>query len=187
MGLSGLEPLTSPLSGARSSQLSYRPDSSEEEGDGKHRLPIKLACHAHRQAGRQTRAGTTSLLSDASCPDPRHGALLRGARGVFLRKEVIQPQVLLRLPCYDLVPVAEFAVGVVLPKVRLTTSRTPNSRGLTGGVYKARAHIHRGIADPRLLAIPASRGRVAAPDPKWGRLLGFRSALRHRIPLYLPL
>ena len=28
-----------------------------------------------------------------------------------LRKEVIQPQVLLRLPCYDLVPVTELAVG----------------------------------------------------------------------------
>jgi hypothetical protein len=33
----------------------------------------------------------------------------------ILRKEVIQPQVLLRLPCYDLVPVAEFTVGVALP------------------------------------------------------------------------
>ncbi len=67
------------------------------------------------------------------------------------------------------------------------TSRTPSFRGLTGGVYKARAHIHRGVADPRLLAIPTSRGRVAAPDPNWGRLLGFRSTLRFGIPLYRPL
>gem|GEM_PF-3247498 len=29
---------------------------------------------------------------------------------VSLRKEVIQPQVLLRLPCYDLVPVTDLAV-----------------------------------------------------------------------------
>jgi hypothetical protein len=29
----------------------------------------------------------------------------------FLRKEVIQPQVPLRLPCYDLVPITELAFG----------------------------------------------------------------------------
>ena len=29
----------------------------------------------------------------------------------FLRKEVIQPQVPLRLPCYDLVPITEFIFG----------------------------------------------------------------------------
>ena len=39
------------------------------------------------------------------------------------------------------------------------------SHGVTGGVYKAQEHIHRGIADPRLLAIPTSRRRVAAYDP----------------------
>ena len=36
---------------------------------------------------------------------------------VILRKEVIQPQVPLRLPCYDLVPIAEFRFGACLPKV----------------------------------------------------------------------
>ncbi len=40
-----------------------------------------------------------------------------------------------------------------------------DSGGVTGGVYKTRERIHRGVADPRLLAIPASRGRVADPDP----------------------
>ena len=33
---------------------------------------------------------------------------------VFLRKEVIQPQVLLRLPCYDFTPVIGFALGNLL-------------------------------------------------------------------------
>jgi len=33
----------------------------------------------------------------------------------FLRKEVIQPQVPLRLPCYDLVPITEFALGALFP------------------------------------------------------------------------
>ena len=40
-------------------------------------------------------------------------------------------------------------------------SGTINFRGVTGGVYKARERIHRGFADPRLLAIPASCSRVA--------------------------
>ena len=58
-------------------------------------------------------------------------------------KEVIQPQVPLRLPCYDLVPVVNHTVVTVLPKVRLATSGTTHSHDLTGGVYKARERIHR--------------------------------------------
>jgi hypothetical protein len=81
----------------------------------------------------------------------------------FLRKEVIQPQVPLRLPCYDLVPITDFIFGACLAAP--TTSDAPRFGGLTGGVYKAQEHIHRGSADPRLLAIPASCGRVAARNP----------------------
>ena len=33
---------------------------------------------------------------------------------IILRKEVIQPQVPLRLPCYDLVPIAELTLGICL-------------------------------------------------------------------------
>ena len=69
---------------------------------------------------------------------------------------MIQPQVPLRLPCYDLVPVTEFAFGAVLLAVGQATSGTLSSHDLTGGVYKAQEHIHRGVADPRLLAIPTS-------------------------------
>ena len=61
------------------------------------------------------------------------------------RKEVIQPQVLLRLPCYDLVPVTGLTVDRSLPKVGSRASGTPGFRGLTGGVYKAQEHIHRGM------------------------------------------
>ena len=60
-------------------------------------------------------------------------------------KEVIQPQVPLRLPCYDLVPVMNHTVVTVLPKVRLATSGATHSHGVTGGVYKARERIHRDI------------------------------------------
>ncbi len=84
---------------------------------------------------------------------------------VIPRKEVIQPQVLLRLPCYDLVPVTGLTVVASALAVRSTTSGTPGSHGLTGGVYKAQEHIHRGIADPRLLAIPASCRRISAYNP----------------------
>ncbi len=82
----------------------------------------------------------------------------------FSRKEVFQPHLPVRLPCYDLAPVTSFTLGRSL---RLHTSGTPSSHGLTGGVYKARERIHRIVADMRLLANPASRSRVADSDPNW--------------------
>ena len=64
---------------------------------------------------------------------------------VLLRKEVIQPLVLERLPCYDFTPVAYPTFGSALLAVRLLTSGVTNSHGVTGGVYKARERIHRGM------------------------------------------
>ena len=78
------------------------------------------------------------------------------------RKEVFQPHLPVRLPCYDLAPITSFTLGRSL---RLRTSGTPGFHGLTGGVYKARERIHRAMADARLLANPASWGRVADPSP----------------------
>ena len=63
----------------------------------------------------------------------------------ILRKEVIQPQVPLRLPCYDFTPVADPTVADSLQKVRISSSGKTNSHGVTGGVYKARERIHRGV------------------------------------------
>ena len=83
----------------------------------------------------------------------------------MLFKEVIQPQVPLRLPCYDFTPVMNHTVVNALPKVKLSTSGATHSHGVTGGVYKARERIHRDVADSRLLAIPTSRSRVADCDP----------------------
>src|SRR5690606_29313895 len=60
-------------------------------------------------------------------------------------KEVIQPQVPLRLPCYDFTPVMNHTVVSALPKVRLPTAGAIHSHGVTGGVYKARERIHRSI------------------------------------------
>ena len=61
----------------------------------------------------------------------------------LLRKEVIQPQVPLRLPCYDFTPVTSHSLGACLLAVGSGTSGANDSHGVTGGVYKARERIHR--------------------------------------------
>ena len=60
-----------------------------------------------------------------------------------LRKEVIQPQVLLRLPCYDFTPITSHTLDGYLLAVELPASSTTGFRDVTGGVYKARERIHR--------------------------------------------
>ena len=82
-----------------------------------------------RHAGRGTRSACT----------PARAGIFQG----ILRKEVIQPQVPLRLPCYDLVPITGFIFGACLAAP--ATSDAPRFGGLTGGVYKAQEHIHRGM------------------------------------------
>ena len=63
----------------------------------------------------------------------------------FLRKEVIQPHLPIRLPCYDFTPVIEPAFGSSLLAVGSLTSGISNSHGVTGGVYKTRERIHRSM------------------------------------------
>jgi hypothetical protein len=85
---------------------------------------------------------------------------------VLLRKEVIQPHLPVRLPCYDFVPIADPAFDGSLPRgVGPPASGVTDFRDVTGGVYKARERIHRSVADLRLLATPTSWGRVADPNP----------------------
>ena len=66
----------------------------------------------------------------------------RWLRPLSLRKEVIQPQVLLRLPCYDFTPIMNHTLGRCLLAVSMQTSSTIHFRDVTGGVYKARERIH---------------------------------------------
>ena len=129
VGLGGLEPPTSPLSGVRSNHLSYRP-----------RPDHVVECR------KLVRTPTENKL-------------------VFAQKEVIQPHLPIRLPCYDFTPVMNHTVASVPLAVRLPASGATHSHGVTGGVYKARERIHRSNADLRLLAIPTSRSRVADSDP----------------------
>ena len=63
----------------------------------------------------------------------------------FLRKEVIQPHLPIRLPCYDFTPVIRPAFDGSLLSVGSPASGIPDSHGVTGGVYKTRERIHRGI------------------------------------------
>ena len=61
------------------------------------------------------------------------------------RKEVIQPHVPVRLPCYDFTPLTLHTFGASLLAVGPATSGADDSGGVTGGVYKARERIHRGV------------------------------------------
>ena len=133
MGLGRFELPTSPLSGVRSNQLSYRPF--------------------------ETNSGYSLIRYFVRRLAPTRSTL------VYSLKEVIQPHVPVRLPCYDFTLVTDHTVVNALPKVRLSTSGATNFHGVTGGVYKTRERIHRTIADIRLLAIPTSRSRVADFDP----------------------
>jgi hypothetical protein len=63
----------------------------------------------------------------------------------LLRKEVIQPQVPLRLPCYDFTPITDHTFGTCILAVSAATSGTAGFRGVTGGVYKARERIQRSL------------------------------------------
>ena len=105
----------------------------------------------------------------------------------FPRKEVIQPHLPVRLPCYDFTPVTSPTFDGSLPRVGSPASGVARFRGVTGGVYKARERIHPGVADPGLLATPPSWRRVSASNPNRDRLFGIRSTSRYRSPLYRPM
>ena len=111
----------------------------------------------------------TSTPTRTREPSPAHGPHDGRQTGVLKklrRKEVIQPHLPVRLPCYDLVPITSLTLDGSIPQgVRPPASGAAHFHDLTGGVYKARERIHRGVADPRLLATPPSRSRVAGSDP----------------------
>ena len=109
------------------SQLSYTPKRRLGlERDAETAARSKAACKCQTM-------GTTSGRSAVRSPPS------------VLRKEVIQPQVPLRLPCYDFTPVADLTVDGCLLAVSTPASGKTNSHGVTGGVYKARERIHRGM------------------------------------------
>ena len=201
MGLSGLEPPTSRLSGARSNLLSYKPifpgvirflhpalhslsnvvlvemmgfepmtpclqgrcspnwatpplvclfftfAMNIEEFDNPSKLNNK----------RRVRWISSSLVMilylKSHCLYPGSREFRRNSRcnkrycvcSFLHRKEVIQPHLPIRLPCYDLTPIIGPTFDSCLLAVSSLASGVPNFHGLTGGVYKARERIHRGM------------------------------------------
>jgi hypothetical protein len=114
----------------------------------------------HEQPPRNTRPSSGPEPGTTNPTGAAHRA------SMLLRKEVIQPHLPVRLPCYDFVPIASPTFDDSLPQgVGPSASGVTDFRDVTGGVYKARERIHRSVADLRLLATPTSRGRVADPDP----------------------
>ena len=71
--------------------------------------------------------------------------LLSSYNEILLRKEVIQPHLPVRLPCYDFAPVTNLTLDSFLPRVKILALGTTGFHGVTGGVYKTRERIHRGM------------------------------------------
>ena len=140
VGLGGLEPPTSRLSSARSNQLSYKPEPWTRElcSPG----PVTGLVREERET--KTAVSRSIGLTGRVVPSVPIEEFAFSWRNI-LRKEVIQPQVPLRLPCYDFTPVADPTVVVCPLAVSETPSGKTNSHGVTGGVYKARERIHRGM------------------------------------------
>ena len=122
VGLGGLEPPTSRLSSARSNQLSYKPGRRRSprprchKGKPRRKLPYPRS-ERETKAARSRKCGLTGrlILCRMTNRPTRAGPSLLGQSGLWLmssesRKEVIQPQVPLRLPCYDFTPVADLTV-----------------------------------------------------------------------------
>ena len=137
VGLGELESPTSRLSGVRSNQLSYTPVSRGRGSSSLSQRPHIRTFKIEQQ-----------LLGPIVCRDYSFVKTTADSCGVshgLLRKEVIQPHLPIRLPCYDLTPIIEPTFGSSLLAVRTLTSGLPDFHGLTGGVYKARERIHRDI------------------------------------------
>ena len=84
----------------------------------------------------------TGVPTDLEVPDAAREVRRPGE---LPRKEVIQPQLPLRLPCYDFAPVTPPTLGACLLAVGAATSGVGGFHSVTGGVYKARERIHRSV------------------------------------------
>lgn len=94
----------------------------------------------------------TGCCGDVSWPDihrtgscPPFELKFVSLRMYLPRKEVIQPHLPVRLPCYDFTPLTLHTFGASPLSVGPATSGADDSGGVTGGVYKARERIHRGM------------------------------------------
>ena len=99
------------------------------------------------------------------------------------RKEVIQPHLPIRLPCYDFTPIIGPTLDSWLLKGYLTGFGCYQLSWCDGRCVQGPGTYSPQYADLRLLAIPTSCRRVAACNPNWGRVSGICSTSRFRCPL----
>ena len=151
---------TTTTSGGRQHGVEREPDSVSARQNS---MPNPKRTHTHHQ---QTVMNTCEHKKTTNTPTTQASTLTVPHKTGLPRKEVIQPHLPVRLPCYDFVPIANPTFDHSPRKtVRPWASGVTNFRDVTGGVYKARERIHRSVADLRLLATPPSWGRVADPNP----------------------
>ena len=157
MGLVGFEPTTPALSRRCSNRLSYRPLRSQPwPQSASHPTPslrpgprppvhVLARCRCCQQPiSVGAELGQALLVCPRLLPAPPQGAV-SASDSDSSRKELIQPHLPIRLPCYDFTPIIYPTLGGWLLTVTSPTSGVTNSRGVTGGVYKARERIHRGV------------------------------------------
>ena len=131
VGLRGLEPRPSSLSGMRSNHLSYKP------------ILMKYSSNHKFSKKHYPQKWYFKYSMRRSCRLPVRP--LSNRFEILLKKEVIQPHLPVRLPCYDFALVTNLTLTSSLPKVRPPDSGTTDFHGVTGGVYKTRERIHRGV------------------------------------------
>ncbi len=105
---------------------------------------MRLSRYAGVTPGTGRRGPPGRDAPDGCRPAPSVRVFLSG-EVVLPRKEVIQPHVPVRLPCYDFTPLTLHTFGASPLAVGPATSGADDSGGVTGGVYKARERIHRGM------------------------------------------
>ena len=105
---------------------------------------------AYRSPDRSLRTGSASSTwrgdsSDRAINPRSHQRLdpTKSRDSDLPRKEVIQPHLPVRLPCYDFVPITNPTFDGCLLAVGPPASGVASFHDVTGGVYKAREHIHR--------------------------------------------
>ena len=130
MGLGRFELPTSPLSGVRSNQLSYRPAGLLPQNKGYKFSPVASVwfcstlpaieltkiCDPSKLDRRKANGSNREPFKRKLAISTLHRMSVR-ERDSF-RKEVIQPQVLLQLPCYDFTPITNHTV-VTCPSCEL--------------------------------------------------------------------
>ena len=113
-------------------------DPEDDTGNGNRQLFLS-ATGAFRNFRSSFSSARLSPAIDLGVKPPRFRV------GLLLRKEVIQPHLPIRLPCYDFTPVIDLTLAGWPLAVTSPVSGAINSHGVTGGVYKARERIHRGM------------------------------------------